>query len=249
MTTLPESQMADSEEKRQETRVAEARRPRTGRERREYRRHDLESVRAGGRPLGRARGNEKGLFRQDRRPLGWRPPHPHQQRTVRADQQIRVRLELPAFAGICPFVDTRADQPQPSRAWVGWLAVARVRPINDNEREVAGRLVDMEEMDRGMLGAVPLDPTDRGLVGSYPLPAVSHRRERSSSRSSFAARDLGPESMRVSPARDPSGFDRRSAGERSSNSGRHLWRNVHHMDRHDYSSGNNGQESAAGRRG
>ena len=40
---------------------------------------------------------------------------------VRPDQQIRVRLELPAFAGINPFIDTRGDDPKPSREWVGWL--------------------------------------------------------------------------------------------------------------------------------
>ena len=34
------------------------------------------------------------------------------------------------------------------------MSVARVRQIEDeqNEVEVAGRLVDMDEMDRGMLG-------------------------------------------------------------------------------------------------
>ena len=32
---------------------------------------------------------------------------------VRPDQQIRVRLELPAFAGICPFVDTTGGQASP----------------------------------------------------------------------------------------------------------------------------------------
>ena len=71
---------------------------------------------------------------------------------VRADQQIRVRLELPAYAGIFPFIDTTARQPQPKGEWVGWMAVCRVRPIGENEVELAGRLLDMEEMDRGMLG-------------------------------------------------------------------------------------------------
>ena len=72
--------------------------------------------------------------------------------SILPDQQIRVRLELPAYAGICPFVDTTGGQPQPRREWSGWMAVARVTPLEGGEYEIAGRLVDMEEMDRGMLG-------------------------------------------------------------------------------------------------
>ena len=68
------------------------------------------------------------------------------------DQQVRVRMELPAYAGICPFVDTSTGEPQPRREWTGWMAVARVTDLGNGEYEVAGRLVDMEEMDRGMLG-------------------------------------------------------------------------------------------------
>ena len=71
---------------------------------------------------------------------------------VRPDHQIRVRLELPAYAGICPFIDTTGQQPQPKQEWVGWMAVCRVIPVGRNEVELAGRLLDMEEMDRGMLG-------------------------------------------------------------------------------------------------
>lgn len=70
---------------------------------------------------------------------------------IRVDQQIRVRLELPDNGGIFPFVDTSGEQVRPKREWVGWLAVARVRQSGDSF-EIAGRLVDMEEMDRGMLG-------------------------------------------------------------------------------------------------
>lgn len=73
------------------------------------------------------------------------------QQGIRADQQIRVRLELPDNGGIFPFVDTSTGQMRPKREWVGWLAVARVRQVGDSF-EVAGRLVDMEEMDQGMLG-------------------------------------------------------------------------------------------------
>ena len=71
---------------------------------------------------------------------------------VRPDNQIRVRLELPAYAGIFPFIDTTGQAPQPKREWVGWMAVCRVIPVGGGEVELAGRLLDMEEMDRGMLG-------------------------------------------------------------------------------------------------
>jgi hypothetical protein len=75
------------------------------------------------------------------------------QTNVKADGQIRLRVELPAYAGICPFVDTSTNVPQPKKDWVGWLSIARVLPVDDqSEVEVCGRLVDMDEMDRGMLG-------------------------------------------------------------------------------------------------
>jgi hypothetical protein len=70
---------------------------------------------------------------------------------VRADQQIRVRLELPNFAGISPFVGRSTGGLEPRREWVGWMAVSRVSHGEKGETEVAGRLVDMDEMDRGML--------------------------------------------------------------------------------------------------
>jgi hypothetical protein len=71
---------------------------------------------------------------------------------LRPDHQIRVRLELPNYAGICPFVDTATGEPHPKREWVGWMAVSRVQCVGPNTYEVGGRLVDMEEIDRGMLG-------------------------------------------------------------------------------------------------
>ncbi len=71
---------------------------------------------------------------------------------VKPDSQIRVRLELPTYAGISPFIDTNAEEPQPKSEWVGWLAVSRVMKIGEKQVDVAGRLVDMDEMDRGMLG-------------------------------------------------------------------------------------------------
>ena len=74
------------------------------------------------------------------------------QRGLRAHHQVRVRLELPAFAGISPFINTAAGRPEPKQEWVGWMAVCRVTDVGNGEIEIAGRLLDMEEMDRGMLG-------------------------------------------------------------------------------------------------
>ena len=71
---------------------------------------------------------------------------------VRADNQIRVRLDLPPFAGINAFIDTTDMEPKPKREWVGWMSVNRVLKVGDGGYDVAGVLVDMEDMDRGMLG-------------------------------------------------------------------------------------------------
>src|SRR5579885_2903548 len=38
---------------------------------------------------------------------------------VRADNQIRVRLDLPPFAGINALIDTNGSEPRPKREWVG----------------------------------------------------------------------------------------------------------------------------------
>jgi hypothetical protein len=74
------------------------------------------------------------------------------QKNIQPDHQIRVRVQLPAATGICPFVDTTSSRPQPKREWVGWMNVVRVNQVTDRTWEVAGPLLDMEEMDRGMLG-------------------------------------------------------------------------------------------------
>jgi hypothetical protein len=125
--------------------------PRLVSERRRYRRHDLEQQ---GITVERWDG-----ARQSSEPFGQlidisasgvrlRTAAP----TVRTDNQIRVRLSLPAFAGICPFIDTTSDEPRPKREWTGWMAINRVQKTPTGEYDVAGTLVDMEEMDRGMLG-------------------------------------------------------------------------------------------------
>jgi len=74
------------------------------------------------------------------------------QKNVRADNQIRLRLELPEYAGIKPFIDSGGNMISPKKDWVGWMAVSRVMKVSEQQYEVAGRLVDMDEMDRGMLG-------------------------------------------------------------------------------------------------
>jgi hypothetical protein len=124
-----------------------------GDERRQHRRHDMEQqgisvdrydgARRSGQKFGRIVDLSAGGVRIRT-----------SQKDVRPDGQIRLRLELPAYAGICPFVNTSGPAPQPTREWVGWLSIARVLPTQQksDEVEIAGRLVDMDEMDRGMLG-------------------------------------------------------------------------------------------------
>ena len=120
------------------------------RDRREFRRHDLEQQsipveRFDGRRcadvIGRIVDISAGGLRLRTRQAGLRPDH-----------QVRVRLELPPFAGISPFVNTAADSPEPKQEWIGWMAVCRVTETADGEFEIAGRLLDMEDIDRGMLG-------------------------------------------------------------------------------------------------
>lgn len=69
----------------------------------------------------------------------------------RVGAQLRVQLTLPSYAGLHPFV--RADGTgQGSDEWTGWLTVVRVVENEDGTRDLAGPLVDMREIDRGMLG-------------------------------------------------------------------------------------------------
>lgn len=120
-------------------------------DRREHRRHDLEQQGLAverwdgqhrvGKPLGRIVDISAGGVRvlADKA-------------DVRADQHIRVRVALPNYAGISPFVAPSAKGLEPKTEWIGWMTVSRVKPLNESRMEVAGRLVDMDEMDRGMLG-------------------------------------------------------------------------------------------------
>jgi len=122
-----------------------------GDERREHRRHDLEQQSLtidrwdGARRVGKTFGQIVDLSAGGVRIRT-------EQTQIRPDQQVRVRIELPDYAGISPFIDASDKTLTPKREWVGWMAVARVNKIDDKSVDVAGRLVDMDEMDRGMLG-------------------------------------------------------------------------------------------------
>ncbi len=72
--------------------------------------------------------------------------------SLTTDTHVRLRLRLPSFAGISPFITHDQAEPAPCNDWTGWLVVCRVIKCEDGTNEVAGRLVDMDEVDRGMLG-------------------------------------------------------------------------------------------------
>jgi hypothetical protein len=120
-------------------------------ERRQYRRHDLEQQSIGVDRWDGSRRQSKVLGQLvDLSAGGVRIRTT--EKNLRADHQIRVRLELPDYAGISPFIDRESETPQPRREWVGWMTVTRICHLDEKTSEVAGRLVDMDEMDRGMLG-------------------------------------------------------------------------------------------------
>jgi len=69
---------------------------------------------------------------------------------LKIGSQIRVRMVLPTYAGIMPFV-SQAGSCRGTNEWSGWMTVVRVKKAG-MAFEIAGRLVDMREIDRGMLG-------------------------------------------------------------------------------------------------
>src|SRR3981081_4260598 len=40
---------------------------------------------------------------------------------IKPDHQIRVRLEMPSYAGICPFLESDGQQAKPKNEWIGGL--------------------------------------------------------------------------------------------------------------------------------
>jgi hypothetical protein len=122
-----------------------------GAERRQYRRHDLENQGItverwdGNRRIGKSFGKLVDISAGGVRLRA-------EGANVKPDAQIRVRITLPDYAGISPFIYQGPRGMEPRREWVGWMTVVRVNAIDERQSDVAGRLVDMDEMDRGMLG-------------------------------------------------------------------------------------------------
>jgi PilZ domain len=69
---------------------------------------------------------------------------------LKIGSQIRIRMTLPSYAGIMPFV-SQDGSCRGTNEWSGWMTVVRVSKV-DGAYEIAGRMVDMREIDRGMLG-------------------------------------------------------------------------------------------------
>lgn len=70
---------------------------------------------------------------------------------AKVDSHVMIRIELPNFAGISPFIE-RGDQLNPKQQWVGWVEVTRIQHMAGGVMEIGARLLDMDDMDRGMLG-------------------------------------------------------------------------------------------------
>jgi hypothetical protein len=163
-------------------------------ERRDHRRHDMETqnlvierwdeTRRSGRHLGTI---------VDLSASGVRIRTGHA--NVRPDVQIRVRLELPAFAGISPFIHGRDKALSPAKQWVGWITVSRVARINKDEYDVAGRLIDMDEIDRGMLGLyLSAQPLTQGRITcGMPARRVQGSGCQGSANASYTALPSPPE--------------------------------------------------------
>lgn len=119
-------------------------------ERRRYRRHDLEELQLAVERFDAMRNTGEfvgTIVDLSAGGIRFKTRHTH----IRPDTHIRLRLRLPAFAGISPFIDHTNHQ-VPKTEWTGWMVVSRVQPREDGAYDVAGRLVDMDEIDRGMLG-------------------------------------------------------------------------------------------------
>lgn len=120
-----------------------------GQDRRKHRRQDLEMANVlverydgpmkGGRPLGMAIDlSASGIRIRVRNP------------EMKVGSQIRIKLCLPSYAGITPFVAADGSG-NGCNDWTGWLTVTRMTKVDSDLWDVAGRLVDMREIDRGML--------------------------------------------------------------------------------------------------
>lgn len=70
--------------------------------------------------------------------------------SVRPNSRLAVQLSLPNYAGIRPFIDRENESAVTE--WAGYLSVTRVIKLPDGGYEIAGRLLDMSEGERGLLG-------------------------------------------------------------------------------------------------
>jgi hypothetical protein len=70
---------------------------------------------------------------------------------LRVGAQLRIRLRLPVYAGISPFV-TDDGTGSPTNQWCGWMTIVRVQKSDNNTYDIGGKLVDMRDIDRAMLG-------------------------------------------------------------------------------------------------
>lgn len=73
-----------------------------------------------------------------------------QSNAIRPMSRISLHLSLPSFAGIKPFIG-KFDE-QPTTEWQGEMQVTRVDRREDGSYEIAGRLMDLSEGERGLLG-------------------------------------------------------------------------------------------------
>lgn len=121
-----------------------------GHERRAHRRHDLGDREILIHRLDTARNQLKPLGQIVDLSAGGIRIRTTDKSAAKVGTQIRVRIELPAFAGISPFVDHSGTRIRPAREWTGWVTVVRAHET-ENGLELGARLNDLDELDRGML--------------------------------------------------------------------------------------------------
>lgn len=118
-------------------------------ERRRFRRQDMEALHVAIERVGARAGMVDRLGQlMDLSPGGMRI------RTTANDlasgTQLKVRLQLPAYAGISPFVAGDGSG-KGTNEWCGRIEVVRAYRIAEDKWDVACRTLDMREIDRGML--------------------------------------------------------------------------------------------------
>ena len=69
---------------------------------------------------------------------------------IRPNSRIAVQFSLPTYAGIRAFVDHETEGY--TTDWNGFMTVTRVIRQPDGSFEIAGRLMDLSDGERGLLG-------------------------------------------------------------------------------------------------